>query len=45
MSSVTQAGSAAGAIALFALKQAPWIKQAVKRVTDFGPIRTSTGTH
>ena len=45
MSSVTQAGSAAGAIALFALKQAPWIKQAAKRVTDFGPIRTSTGAH
>ncbi len=44
ISSVTQAGSAAGAMALFALKQAPWIKQAAKRVTDLGPIRTSTGT-
>jgi CelD/BcsL family acetyltransferase involved in cellulose biosynthesis len=46
MSSVTQAGSAAGAVALFALKQAPWIKQAAKRMTDFRlpPIRTSTGT-
>ncbi|MGY4476741.1 GNAT family N-acetyltransferase [Bradyrhizobium sp. USDA 3364] len=44
MSAVTQAGSAAGALALFALKQAPWIKQAAKRVTDLRPIRTSTGT-
>ncbi|WP_338691607.1 GNAT family N-acetyltransferase [Bradyrhizobium sp. 26S5] len=44
MSSVTQAGSAAGSLALFALKQAPWIKQAAKRVTDIRPIRTSTGT-
>ncbi|MFN5716208.1 MAG: GNAT family N-acetyltransferase, partial [Bradyrhizobium sp.] len=44
MSSVTQAGSAAGSLALFALKQAPWIKQAAKRVTDLRPIRTSTGT-
>jgi CelD/BcsL family acetyltransferase involved in cellulose biosynthesis len=45
MSSVTQAGSAAGSIALFALNQAPWIKQAAKRVADFRlpPIRTSTG--
>lgn len=45
ISSVTQAGSTAGALALFALKQAPWIKQAAKRVTDLRPIRTSTGTH
>ena len=44
MSGVTQAGSAAGSLALFALKQAPWIKQAAKRVTDLRPIRTSTGT-
>ncbi|PAY07232.1 MULTISPECIES: GNAT family N-acetyltransferase [Bradyrhizobium] len=44
MSSVTQAGSAAGSLALFALKQAPWIKQAAKRVTELRPIRTSTGT-
>ncbi|MGN8544371.1 GNAT family N-acetyltransferase [Bradyrhizobium sp. 13971] len=44
MSAVTQAGSAAGSLALFALKQAPWIKQAAKRVTDIRPIRTSTGT-
>ncbi|OKO84041.1 GNAT family N-acetyltransferase [Bradyrhizobium sp. NAS96.2] len=44
MSSVTQAGSAAGSLALFALKQAPWIKQAAKRMTDLRPIRTSTGT-
>ncbi|WP_426434708.1 GNAT family N-acetyltransferase [Bradyrhizobium genosp. P] len=46
MSSVTQAGSAAGSIALFALKQAPWIKQAAKKVADYRlpPIRISTGT-
>ncbi|WGR98497.1 GNAT family N-acetyltransferase [Bradyrhizobium sp. ISRA443] len=46
ISSVTQAGSAAGAVAMFALKQAPWIKQAVKRMADFRaqPIRTSTDT-
>ncbi|MGY3484581.1 CelD/BcsL family acetyltransferase involved in cellulose biosynthesis [Bradyrhizobium sp. USDA 4011] len=44
MSSVTQAGSAAGSLALFALKQAPWIKQAAKRLTDLRPVRTSTGT-
>ncbi|MBR0870346.1 GNAT family N-acetyltransferase [Bradyrhizobium tropiciagri] len=46
MSSVTQSGSAAGAIALLALKQAPWIKQAAKRVADLRPqpIRASTGT-
>ncbi|WP_407168783.1 GNAT family N-acetyltransferase [Bradyrhizobium sp. ORS 111] len=46
MSSVTQAGSAAGSIAIFALNQAPWIKQAVKKMVDFRaqPIRTSTDT-
>lgn len=46
MSSVTQAGSAAGSIAMFALKQAPWIKHAAKRIADFRapPIRTSTDT-
>ena len=46
MSSVTQSGSATGAIALLALKQAPWIKHAAKRMADFRlpPIRTSTGT-
>jgi CelD/BcsL family acetyltransferase involved in cellulose biosynthesis len=45
MSSVTQAGSAAGSVGLFALKQAPWIKQAAKRMAEvrFPPIRTSTG--
>ncbi|MHC2435767.1 GNAT family N-acetyltransferase [Bradyrhizobium sp. USDA 4451] len=44
MSVVTQAGSAAGSLALFTLKQAPWIKQAAKRMADIRPIRTSTGT-
>jgi CelD/BcsL family acetyltransferase involved in cellulose biosynthesis len=45
MWSVTQAGSAAGAIALFALRQAPWIKLAVKRLAGFKllPVRMSTG--
>ncbi|WP_407150729.1 GNAT family N-acetyltransferase [Bradyrhizobium sp. ORS 86] len=44
MSSVTQAGSAVGSIALFALNRAPWIKQTVKKMADFKaqPIRTST---
>jgi CelD/BcsL family acetyltransferase involved in cellulose biosynthesis len=46
MWSVTQAGSAAGTVALFALKQAPWIKLAAKRMAGFKllPIHTSTGT-
>jgi CelD/BcsL family acetyltransferase involved in cellulose biosynthesis len=45
MWSVEQAGSAAGSIALFALKQAPWIKLAAKRMTGFKflPARISTG--
>lgn len=44
MWSVTQAGSAAGSVALFALKQAPWIKLAAKRMAGFKllPIRIST---
>jgi CelD/BcsL family acetyltransferase involved in cellulose biosynthesis len=44
MWSVTQAGSAAGTVALFALRQAPWIKQAAKRMAElkFLPTRTST---
>src|SRR3954468_9940972 len=45
MWSVTQAGSAAGSVALFALRQAPWIKLAVKRMAGFKllPARISTG--
>jgi CelD/BcsL family acetyltransferase involved in cellulose biosynthesis len=45
MWSVTQAGSAVGSIALFALKQAPWIKLAAKRMAGFKllPARISTG--
>ena len=45
MWSVTQAGSAAGSVALFALKQAPWIKLAAKRMTGFKllPASISTG--
>lgn len=43
---VTQAGSTAGAISLFALRQAPWLKLAVKRLSDFRllPARTPTPT-
>ncbi|MGY8707624.1 GNAT family N-acetyltransferase [Bradyrhizobium sp. 18BD] len=46
MWAVTQAGSTAGAISLFALKQAPWLKLAAKRVSQFrfSPTRTSTPT-
>ena len=46
MWSVTQAGSAVGSVALFALRQAPWIKLAAKRMAEFRllPVRTSTGT-
>jgi CelD/BcsL family acetyltransferase involved in cellulose biosynthesis len=44
MWSVTQAGSAAGTVALFALRQAPWIKQTAKRMAErkFLPTHTST---
>jgi CelD/BcsL family acetyltransferase involved in cellulose biosynthesis len=46
MWTVTQAGSTAGAISLFALKQAPWLKLAAKRMSEFRllPTRTSTPT-
>lgn len=46
MWAVTQAGSTAGAVALFALKQAPWLKLAAKRMSEFKilPPRTSTPT-
>jgi CelD/BcsL family acetyltransferase involved in cellulose biosynthesis len=46
MWSVTQAGSAAGMVTLFALRQAPWIKHAAKRMAElkFLPTRTSTPT-
>ncbi|MDA9510734.1 cellulose biosynthesis protein CelD [Bradyrhizobium sp. CCBAU 11386] len=46
MWAVTQAGSTAGAISLFALKQAPWLKLAAKRISEFrlSPTRTSTPT-
>jgi len=42
MWSVTQAGSPVGILADFALRQAPWIKIAAKRMADFRllPIRT-----
>jgi CelD/BcsL family acetyltransferase involved in cellulose biosynthesis len=44
MWSVTQAGSVAGSVALLALKQAPWIKLAAKRMAGFKllPARIST---
>lgn len=43
---VTQAASTAGAISLFALRQAPWLKLAAKRLSDFRllPARTPTPT-
>ena len=46
MWAVTQAGSTTGAISLFALKQAPWLKLAAKRMSEFRllPTRTSTPT-
>ena len=44
MWNVTQAGSVAGSVALFALRQAPWIKLAAKRMAGHKllPIRIST---
>lgn len=46
MWAVTQAGSTAGTISLFALKQAPWLKLAAKRMAEFRllPTRTPTPT-
>jgi CelD/BcsL family acetyltransferase involved in cellulose biosynthesis len=46
MWAVTQAGSTTGAISLFALKQAPWLKLAAKRISEvrLSPTRTSTPT-
>ncbi|UWU74078.1 GNAT family N-acetyltransferase [Bradyrhizobium huanghuaihaiense] len=46
MWTVTQTGSTVGAISLFALKQAPWLKLAAKRMSEFRllPTRTSTPT-
>ena len=46
MWAVTQAGSPAGAVALFALDQAPWLKLAAKRLADLRllPARTPTPT-
>lgn len=38
MWAVTQAGSAAGAVSLFALKQAPWLKLAAKRIGNLGTM-------
>jgi CelD/BcsL family acetyltransferase involved in cellulose biosynthesis len=46
MWSVTQAGSAVGSVALFALRQAPWIKLAAKRIAGLKvlPVHISPGT-
>ena len=43
---VTQVGSTAGAVVLFALNQAPWLKLAAKRLSDSRllPARTPTPT-
>jgi hypothetical protein len=42
MWTVTRAGSAAGTLVEFALKQAPWVKLAAKRMAGFKllPVRT-----
>ncbi|MDA9397758.1 GNAT family N-acetyltransferase [Bradyrhizobium sp. CCBAU 45389] len=46
MWTVTQTGSTVGAISLFALKQAPWLKLAAKRMSEFRlmPTRSTTTT-
>lgn len=46
MWTVTQAGSTAGAMSLFALTRAPWLKLVAKRLAEFRllPTRTSTPT-
>jgi CelD/BcsL family acetyltransferase involved in cellulose biosynthesis len=46
MWSVTQAGSAVGSVAMFALRQAPWIKLAAKRIAGLKllPVHISPGT-
>ncbi|HYW64492.1 MAG TPA: GNAT family N-acetyltransferase, partial [Bradyrhizobium sp.] len=46
MWSVTQAGSVVGSVALFALRQAPWIKLAAKRIAGLKllPVHISPGT-
>lgn len=45
MWSVTRSGSPAGSLALLALRQAPWIKLAAKRMAEFRllKVRSSTG--
>jgi CelD/BcsL family acetyltransferase involved in cellulose biosynthesis len=45
MWSMTRAGSAIGSLALVALRQAPWIKLAAKKITESKllPIRSSSG--
>ncbi len=42
MWTVTQTGSAIGGLAEFAIKQAPWIKLAAKRIVEFklSPVRS-----
>jgi CelD/BcsL family acetyltransferase involved in cellulose biosynthesis len=46
MWTVTQTGSTTGALSLFALKQAPWLKLAAKRLAEFRlrPARAPTPT-
>jgi len=46
MWSVTQAGSVVGSVGLFALRQAPWIKLAAKRIAGLKllPVHISPGT-
>jgi hypothetical protein len=42
MWTVTQTGSAVGTLAEFALKQAPWIKLAAKRMAGFKLLSART---
>ncbi|WP_063694913.1 GNAT family N-acetyltransferase [Bradyrhizobium stylosanthis] len=44
MWALTQAGSTAGTVALFALNQAPWLKLAAKRISEFRLLPTGTST-
>jgi CelD/BcsL family acetyltransferase involved in cellulose biosynthesis len=44
MWSVTQAGSAAGSLALLALRQAPWVKLAAKRLGELKPLKARGST-
>lgn len=44
MWALTQAGSTAGTVALFALNQAPWLKLAAKRISEFRLLPSGSST-